>query len=35
MNVFKIAAIATAALIAAGLIMNWADLKRYIKIESM
>lgn len=35
MNAFKIAAIATAALIAAGLIMNWPDLKRYMKIESM
>ena len=35
MNVFKIAAIATAALIAAGVIMNWSDLKRYVKIERM
>lgn len=35
MNVSRIAAIATAALIAVGLIMNWSDLKRYMKIERM
>jgi hypothetical protein len=35
MNVLKIAGIAAAALIAASLIMNWSDLKRYVKIERM
>ena len=35
MNVFKIAAIAVATLVAAGLIMNWSDMKRYMKIERM
>ena len=35
MNASKIAAVAVAVLIAAGLMMNWADLKRYMKIERM
>ncbi len=35
MNMYKIAALAAAALVAAGVIMNWSDLKRYIKIERM
>ncbi len=35
MTVFKIAALAAAAIVAAGLIMNWSDLKRYVKIERM
>jgi hypothetical protein len=35
MNIFKLAALAAGALIAAGLIMNWSDLKRYVKIERM
>jgi hypothetical protein len=35
MNALKIAGIAATLLLAAGLIMNWPDLKRYIKIEKM
>lgn len=35
MNVLKITGIAAALLVAAGLAVNWADLKRYIKIERM
>lgn len=35
MNVFKIACFAAAALLAAGVVMNWSDVKRYIKIERM
>jgi len=35
MNTFKITAIAAAALVTAGLIMNWSDIKRYLKIERM
>jgi hypothetical protein len=35
MNVLKIAGIAAALAVVAGLMMNWSDLKRYIKIESM
>lgn len=35
MNVFKIASIATALVIVAGVMMNWSDIKRYVKIERM
>jgi hypothetical protein len=35
MNVFKLAGIATALLVVAGLMMNWSDIKRYVKIERM
>jgi len=31
----KIAGITAAVMVAAGLMMNWADIKRYIKIERM
>jgi hypothetical protein len=32
---FKIAGIAVALAIAAGVMMNWSDMKRYMKIEQM
>jgi len=35
MNVFRIASIAAAVVVVAGLMMNWSDIKRYIKIEQM
>jgi ABC-type Fe3+ transport system permease subunit len=35
MNSFKIASIAAALVVVAGLMMNWSDIKRYIKIERM
>lgn len=35
MNVFKIASIAVGLAVLAGLVMNWSDMKRYIKIERM
>ncbi len=35
MNMFKIASIAVALAVAAGLMMNWSDIKRYMKIEQM
>jgi hypothetical protein len=35
MNFFKIAGIAAGLAVVAGLMMNWADMKRYIKIERM
>jgi hypothetical protein len=35
MNFLKIAGIATAVVVFAGLMMNWGDMKRYIKIEQM
>ena len=35
MTMVKIVGIAAALLVAAGLMMNWSDIKRYIKIESM
>jgi hypothetical protein len=35
MRFFKLAGIAAAALVAAGVALNWADLKRYMKIEIM
>lgn len=35
MNASKIVGFAAALLLAAGVIMNWADIKRYIKIERM
>ena len=35
MNMFKIAGITAAVIMAAALVMNWADMKRYIKIERM
>ena len=35
MNVFKIAGIAVGLIVFAGVVMNWPDIKRYIKIEQM
>lgn len=35
MNVLKMAGIAVALAVVAGVMMNWADMKRYIKIERM
>lgn len=35
MNVLKIASIAAGLAVAAVLVMNWSDIKRYIKIEQM
>jgi hypothetical protein len=35
MSVFKLAGIAVGLAVAAAVVMNWADLKRYIKIERM
>jgi len=35
MNPVKLAGIAVVALLAAGLIINWPDIKRYVKIERM
>lgn len=35
MKVLRITGIAAVLAIAAAVAMNWADLKRYIKIESM
>ena len=35
MSFLKIASIATAIAVVAGVMLNWADLKRYIKIEKM
>ncbi len=35
MNAFRIVSIAAAVTIVAGLMMNWSDIKRYIKIERM
>ena len=35
MNLLKVASIAAAVIVVAGLMMNWADIKRYIKIEQM
>ncbi len=35
MNVFRIASIAAAVVVVAGVMMNWSDIKRYIKIEQM
>lgn len=35
MNMFKIASIAAALAVVAGVMMNWSDIKRYIKIEQM
>lgn len=35
MNVFRVASIATAVVVVVGVMMNWADVKRYIKIEKM
>jgi hypothetical protein len=35
MSFLKIASIATAVAVVAGLMLNWADLKRYIKLEKM
>ncbi|MGH9583211.1 MAG: DUF6893 family small protein [Bryobacteraceae bacterium] len=32
---FKVASIAAALAVAAGLIMNWSDIQRYLKIERM
>ncbi len=35
MRAFKIAGIVAAVAVVAGVMMNWADMKRYIKIERM
>ena len=35
MSVFKLASIAAGLAVAAIVVMNWADLKRYVKIERM
>ncbi len=35
MNAWKIVGVAAALVVAAGVLMNWADVKRYIKIERM
>lgn len=35
MSVGRIAGIAAALILVAGVMLNWSDLKRYIKIESM
>lgn len=35
MSLAKIAGIAAALVVVAGVLMNWADIKRYMKIESM
>ena len=35
MNLFRIAGITAAVAVVAGLLMNWSDIKRYIKIEQM
>ncbi len=35
MKAFKIASIAAGLVLVAGLMMNWSDIKRYIKIERM
>lgn len=35
MNFARIAAIAALAVVVAGVALNWSDLKRYMKIESM
>jgi Family of unknown function (DUF6893) len=35
MSLAKIASIAAALLVVAGVAMNWSDIKRYIKMESM
>lgn len=35
MKAFKIASIVAAVAVVAGVMMNWADMKRYIKIERM
>lgn len=35
MNLAKIAGIAAALIVVAGVVMNWSDIKRYMKIESM
>jgi hypothetical protein len=35
MNMFRLATIAFAAAVVASVIFNWADIKRYVKIEQM
>ena len=35
MSVARIVGIAAALIVVAGVVMNWSDMKRYIKIESM
>lgn len=35
MNTWKILGFTAALVVAAGVLMNWSDVKRYIKIESM
>lgn len=35
MNAFKLVSIAAGLAVAAIVVMNWADLKRYVKIERM
>lgn len=35
MRLFRAVGIAAVALLAAGVAMNWGDIRRYLKIESM
>ena len=35
MSIGRIAGIVAALVVVAGVVMNWSDVKRYIKIESM
>lgn len=35
MNIGRIVGIAAALIVVAGIAMNWSDIKRYMKIESM
>jgi hypothetical protein len=35
MSLAKLAGIAAALVVVVGVVMNWSDMKRYIKIESM
>ncbi len=35
MRIATLAGIAAALVVVAGVMMNWSDIKRYIKIESM
>jgi hypothetical protein len=35
MNAWKILGFTAALIVVAGVVMNWSDVKRYIKIENM
>ena len=35
MSIGRLAGIVAALVVVAGVVMNWSDVKRYIKIESM